>query len=28
LPLVTAVGTLGTYSVTFLAGSYAEDVTP
>ena len=28
LPLVTAVGALGTYSVTFLAGSYTEDVTP
>lgn len=28
LPLVTAVGALGTYSVTFMNGSYAEDVTP
>ena len=28
LPLVTSIGALGTYSVTFLAGEYTEDITP
>lgn len=28
LPLVTSVGALGTYSITFLNGSYATNITP